>query len=193
MLTFRVSRLRYALYLVVVLIAVAVGTLMVLGGERLLGGLSVAFFGLCAAVFIRELTRTEPRLTIDDAGILDRSLGLGLIRWEDVDDAWAARVSGQPFLCLVLRDPERYLARLGPIKRRLAKMNGALGFTELSLNLSGLAGASPERLESLVRSQVAARRASPLDVEGAGLDLTAAEIVAAVREARARGAGPAGA
>jgi hypothetical protein len=43
----------------------------------------VAFFALCAAVFIRQLFDTRPRILIDDQGLTDRTIGAGLIAWSD--------------------------------------------------------------------------------------------------------------
>ena len=121
--------------------------------------LAAGFFGLCAAVFVWQLLQSGPRLTISDEGIHDRSLGVGLIDWDDVIDAHPTASGGQPFVSLTLQDSEKYLSRRGAAKRKMAGVNKAAGFSDLSLNLGGLRGADPVAVAELVRSQASARRA----------------------------------
>lgn len=135
---------------------------MVGKGETLTGGASVLFFGFCAGVALWQIFQNRPRLVVSDAGLLDRTLGVGLIRWDDVEDAYVAHINPQPFICLRLRNPEAYLSGPHPARRSLSRASVAMGFTDLSLNLSGRHGADPEALEALIHSQIHTRQsASP--------------------------------
>jgi hypothetical protein len=52
------------------------------------------------------------RLEIDDRGILDRSLGLGRIRWEEIEGAYQGPRSQRDSVFLRLRPTDRVLRRL---------------------------------------------------------------------------------
>src|SRR5690242_7103793 len=54
----------------------------------------------------------EGRLIINESGILDQSLGIGLIRWRDVMDAHVESKYNNHFICLKLSNPEHYLSQL---------------------------------------------------------------------------------
>jgi len=117
-------------------------------------GASTAFFALCAATFIYQLADKRPRIVIDDSGIYDRMLRIGTIAWEDIDGAYVQRVESQPFVCLRLKDEEKYIGKLtGPMKL-LVKGNQAMGCTAISLNLSGVK-ARPEDVCNLILYRLA--------------------------------------
>ena len=158
-LSFEANRTKYGLLLLCTLAFVAIGVWMLLDGDLWGGGIVTLFFGAGTLVFIRQMLWRGPRLTIDDEGLHDRTLGVGVIRWDDVQDAWPAEMNGQPFVALVLRDPDVYLDRLGPVRRTLTRANRFVGFPPLSLNLSALKDADAERIAGRIRAEVAARRA----------------------------------
>ena len=98
----------------------------------------ICFFGAGIPLFIRGILDSRPRLTIDDHGICDRTLGVGAIPWSEITDAYARSIQGNDFICLTVRDPEMWLHRLSPVKQAMVKANRALGFSELNINLSGV-------------------------------------------------------
>lgn len=115
------------------------GALLIWSGKApILGGVTVVFFGLGAAVLLCQTIDPRPRLLFDQDGVLDRTLGVGRILWSDINGAYVLSVHGNDFVCLQVNDPSVYLAKLSPIRRKLVKANLALGFTELNLNLAGL-------------------------------------------------------
>ena len=56
---------------------------------------------------------------IDAEGVCDRRLKVGVVRWEDIKRPYIGKTQGVPFLCLELRDPAAYRARM-PASERLA-------------------------------------------------------------------------
>lgn len=156
------SRWRYALLTLGGLGFVAMGGWVILEtGNWAIGWASILFFGACSAVGVWQLFDTRPRLQITDEGILDRTLGVGLIPWVDITGAYVQAINRQYFICLHLRDEQAYLSRLSPLKRKLAGANTALGFTPLSVNLSGV-NVSPEQLlEYILKQSAAARLQTP--------------------------------
>lgn len=136
------SKPRYALLLLLALCFVVGGAFILWHDTgllaRVVGWANLVFFGACAAIFLRQLFDRRPRLLIDDAGVTDRTLGIGTIPWNAIVDARLRRVGRQPFIGLTLRDEAAWLARLGPLKRRVAQANRAAGFDAFNLNLSGV-------------------------------------------------------
>jgi hypothetical protein len=133
----RTARQKLLLLLVVSLAFVAVG-LWSVRDRKWMGLAPAIFFGGCALVFIRELLDTRPRIVIDDVGVFDRTLKVGVISWDDILDAEGLSKSGQPFIALRLRNEAKYTDRLSPGYRRLVQLQHAIGFATLNLNLSTL-------------------------------------------------------
>lgn len=149
----RNSRKQYVVFLGIGLVFVAVGLYLLLKGEAeaaWIAWLCIVFFGACAAVFLRQLFDNRPRIVINERGITDRMLGVGLIAWSDIEDAYTASINNNVFICLELRNTDDYLQRLAPLKRKITKANTALGFTPLSLNLSGVQADPDEVLELIL-------------------------------------------
>ena len=154
------SRRGYWLLMAIASAGMAAGGALILfvdGVPSMVGWSGLVFFGACAVVGVWQLRESGPRLTIDDDGILDRTLKVGVIAWEDIEGAAVGRVRRNPFIALALRDPAKYTSRLSPLMQRLVKANVALGFPPLSLNLTGL-DADPERVAELVMKECMVRR-----------------------------------
>jgi hypothetical protein len=154
------SRWRHALLLLVSLAFVAGGFFILampasrgksVKEKQLLGWTTIVFFGGCALVFVWQLIDSRPRIIIDDDGIYDRTLGVGRIPWPEIQDAYVRSISGNDFICLELLDAERYVQRTNPVRRALAGMNSALGFTPITLNISCLAADSNDLLELILK------------------------------------------
>jgi hypothetical protein len=143
----RSSRLRYVPLLVASVAFVAIGLVLALRTpHRLVGWSNVAFFGACAATFCRQVVAVRPRLVIDERGVFDRTLGVGVIPWSEIVAVAPRRMVGYPFVGLTLRDPSAFTRRLPAWQRVLTRGNRAVGFEPLNLNLGGL----PVDLERVV-------------------------------------------
>jgi hypothetical protein len=139
-LVIRSSRWRYVLLLLVSAGFVAVGTLLVMRTpNQTVGWANVVFFGVCAATFLWQVVDARPRLVIDERGVFDRTLGVGVIPWSEIEAVDPRAMMGQQFVSLTLRDPSLLTRRLPQWRRTLTRANRAAGFEELNLNLGGLA------------------------------------------------------
>jgi hypothetical protein len=105
---------------------------------RVAGWIGVGFFGLGFIAIPVMWFRTGPQIVINDEGIEDRRLKIGMIPWEDIRSLSLGSVNSTTFLCIEVIDPEKYLSRLPRWKRSLAKANTALGFPALTIGFSGL-------------------------------------------------------
>jgi len=117
----------------------------------------VVFFGCCAAFFIWQLFDSRPRLKIDDAGINDRTLGVGVIPWVEITDAYVKSIKGNDFVCLIVRDPTIWTSKFSPVQKRLISVNRSMGFQELNINLSGIKANTSQIHELILKMSAAAR------------------------------------
>jgi hypothetical protein len=91
-----------------------------------IGGCLLALFGAVCLVNLRGLFKNGPMLTISQSGIFDVRAGMGLIEWDDIDEIAIASVNNQRFIVLQVNDPEKYLQRMSPPMRTLARANNDL-------------------------------------------------------------------
>lgn len=159
----RNARLK-AVLLTLVSLAFVAGGIFILSSDRdeshtrrgvspkVAGWGAIVFFGGCSIVGIMQLFDSRPRLIIDNEGVFDRTLRCGKIPWTDILDARLQTISSQPFICLDLRDEERYLTLISPTRRALVAANRALGFSAFSLNLSHVDADPLEVFELVFRS-----------------------------------------
>lgn len=123
-------------------------------GDVLGGCIVLAIFVPATVVFTRRLLATEPRLVVDETGILDSRLGVGLVPWAELADVRVLRMRRHVFLCLVPREPKRWMARLSPLRRLMALGDRALGASVLSIDLNGV-DCVPEELAATARQWIA--------------------------------------
>jgi hypothetical protein len=160
----RTSRIKAVLLTLVSIAFVAGGFFILLSSKdgaasrrgvpaKVAGWGAIVFFGGCSLVGFMQVLDSCPRLVIDDEGVFDRTLRSGKIPWTDIMGARLQTISSQPFICLDLRDEERYLAAISPTRRALVAANRALGFSAFSLNLSQV-DADPQEVFELVSRRI---------------------------------------
>ena len=164
----RNSRWKHVLLLIGCIGFVAAGIWMIIQGKQF-GWVALLFFGSGIPISIWQIADSRPRLIIDDSGVLDRTLGVGRIEWTDIQEAYVRSISGNDFICLELKNPEKYSQQLSQVKRAMADANRGLGFTDFNINLSGVAASTDEIFELLMKyCEAAAKRQEkpiqPLDV-----------------------------
>ena len=150
------SRWKYVLFLVICIAFVVANAGLLMEGEWL-GWIGLVFFGSGIPLFIWQIMDSRPRLIIDERGVFDRTLGVGCIAWSDVQTAYVKSISGTDFICLELRNAEQYRKKSSAIRRAMTTANRNLGFSDFSLNLSGV-NAMTEDVFELVMKYCASRR-----------------------------------
>lgn len=76
--------------------------------------------------------------TIDEVGIYDARLGVGKIMWSDVSEVRIEYCYRNRFLCLRLKNPERFLRAARPAARAKFLQNSRLGFSQFNIDISGV-------------------------------------------------------
>jgi hypothetical protein len=106
---------------------------------RLVGGVSIAFFGLCFSYALRKLFDKSPGLKLSPEGLLDNSSGIsaGAIPWNQVTKVTVSSIHFQKFLTVHVRNPSPYMTRGNALKRIANQAN--LKITGSPINISSSA------------------------------------------------------
>jgi hypothetical protein len=108
---------------------------------KIVGCLSILFFGLCAFVLIKKLPDRKPGLIIDQNGLTDNSGGnsAGEILWTDIKDLSVIEIHRQKIILLDVINPKDYIDRQTSVfKRKMMQMNYKMYGTPLSITSNGL-------------------------------------------------------
>lgn len=101
---------------------------------KIVGWLSITFFGFGALVLIWQLLKSNknPTVLINDAGIVDNRTNIGLIPWDDISCIWVGEIHSQKFLCIETCSNAKSVPALA------AAGNFAPGFPKITLAFNGL-------------------------------------------------------
>lgn len=129
---------RQALFALPVSLAFAVFGIYILKKSDFayLGWPIILLFGFIIPAFIFALSDDTDQVVINDNGIFDRSLGIGMIYWPDIVAVHTESKYNNNYLCLKLKNSEKYLSKL-PHRRRLQlQKSHELGFTHFNIEVS---------------------------------------------------------
>lgn len=99
-----------------------------------IGGVSVVL------LFYSALRResTDPCVILDDVGVWDKRLQVGVISWEDIRQITIHDIHGGEYVSLELHNAEKYRARQPQWLRLASKSQRLLGMSPISISTSGL-------------------------------------------------------
>jgi hypothetical protein len=106
--------------------------------DRLIGWFGILFFGLGIVIGIKRALEGGIAFVFDRSGIMTEESDVGLIPWFDVESCSIVTIRGTRLLSLTFRDPERFLSRVSPSKRRLASFNERMGWGHWALSFTGV-------------------------------------------------------
>ncbi|HEX4924832.1 MAG TPA: STM3941 family protein [Bdellovibrionales bacterium] len=114
-------------------------------------------WGLLGAALLIPLpflvgAHVQRRLIINDQGIEDSRLGVGVIPWSEIESAALESKYNNIFLCLKLKDAEKFLARMPHEKRLRYEKHFSLGFKTFNVSISGV-DVDPIDMLSFVRER----------------------------------------
>jgi hypothetical protein len=151
------ARRRWAFIAVIAFAFAALGVAGIVIAHRSVVAWVVAIIGGAGGLIaVWEFYDRRPRVVIDDDGVLDRALAVGIFAWDDIQDVRVTRVNGRPQLCLDLSNAAKYTSRLPQALRPIVPLNRQLGLTDLSVDLSGLA-TDPAALEATIKDELKRR------------------------------------
>ena len=100
-----------------------------------------------------------PRLEIGERGILDRTLGLGWIRWDEIEGAYQRRSLDQDSVFIKLHLSRRIRRRLDGLKKRPAASPG--DSVDIQLDLTGTGVTPVDILQEIMAHGPSHRSANP--------------------------------
>jgi hypothetical protein len=112
--------------------------------------------GLYALLQLRSLGEEQERVVIDDSGIRDSMLPVGVIGWDEVRGASVQQVGNVEVVTLQLRDPERFIRRLTGARQFIARKALEAGLPGIYLTLVGTEG-EPSKIAEMINGRVANR------------------------------------
>ena len=102
------------------------------------GWFGLVFFGLCFAKIVADIVRPGPRVVVNNIGIEDRRLGIGVVPWPEITAIELRWMGSAKSLCVEVVDSDRYVARM-PLRARLAvRANALLGYPPITMTFAGL-------------------------------------------------------
>jgi hypothetical protein len=92
---------------------------------EILSVIGILFFGSAALFAARKVLDGTPALVLDSEGMLDNSsaLAVGRVRWAEITQIRVIEVARQRYLSVSVRDPEPFLEKGGPLRRKLNRAN----------------------------------------------------------------------
>jgi len=100
----------------------------------------VALGGALALVQLRALGEEVERVVIDDSGIRDSILPVGIIGWSEVRGATVQEIGSVKVVALQLHDPERVIRWLPPARQFIARKALENGLPGVYITLVGTDG-----------------------------------------------------
>lgn len=121
---------------------------------RLVGMVSVIFFGACLIYCFRKLFDKKMGLIIDQYGITDNTNGtsVGLIEWKDITKIATWEFKSTKLLLIFISNPHKYIDRANGLKKILMKTNMKMCGTPLSITSNSLR-CNFSDLEKLIKSR----------------------------------------
>ena len=102
------------------------------------GWFGFVFFGLAFLKILWDLLHPATKVIINDDGIEDRRWRVGVVPWEEITEIDLRRIGSAKFLCIEVRDPDKYVGRMSGIHRFFVWANGLLGCPPITIAFTGL-------------------------------------------------------
>lgn len=135
---------------VIILIGFCSGSILYKIFTLIFGAFGVLFFGAATLLCIKNIFVRKPILIIDNEGFYDNSsiasLKNSLISWNSVSKKKNMPMMGQGMVSIFMKDQEAYLDKLPIFKRLITKMNLALGYGEITINMNQIQNMNGEEL-----------------------------------------------
>ena len=113
--------------------------------------LCILFFGYIGIFRIIDLMKNKPALVINKAGLLnDSNASSGInILWIDINKFQLSQIKRTKFILIYVQNPEKYLKKVGKIKRFIMELNGKMTGTPFSITTNNLSISAEELLKIL--------------------------------------------
>ena len=119
---------------------------------RIAGISAVLVFGAGSVAYIKEIFSEGFNLKITKEGIIDYAnyYKVGMVRWEEVKSIKSASLFSEKYLCIYVKDPEKYINSKRGIKKFLLKRNFEMVGTPITISARGLKKCNHSELERII-------------------------------------------
>ena len=135
---------------VIILIGFCSGGILYKVFTFIFGAFGVLFFGAGTLFCIKNIFIIKPTLILDNDGFYENSSIVSmkntLISWDSVSKIKNMPMMGQGMVSIFMKDQEAYLEKLPIFKRLITKMNLALGYGEITINMNQIQNMDGEEL-----------------------------------------------
>lgn len=130
-------------------------TLLGVMSFRIVGIVTIVFFGFCAVYIGRKMYDDRPGLIINDEGITDCSSGaaVGLVKWRNITGIRTTEIVGQKFISLDVNNADEIIADTQGAQRKLVAANNKLYKSPVHIAATSLK-CSFEELEKMIVVQL---------------------------------------
>ncbi|WP_052807228.1 STM3941 family protein [Risungbinella massiliensis] len=92
---------------------------------KIVGIISIAFFGMCFAFLASRLFNKKPALIVEKDYLYENTsyVSIGKIEWNEIQDMYVYEYMGQKFLGIETKDPDFATKRTQGWKKSLSRMN----------------------------------------------------------------------
>ena len=120
----------------------------------LIGLFGTLFFGATTLFYIKNIFIIKPNLILENDGFYENSSILSmknsLISWDSVRKIKNMPIMGQGMVSIFMKDQDAYLYKLPLFKRLITKMNIALGYGEITINMNQIKDMDGEELTEIM-------------------------------------------
>ena len=143
------------LYMMVGVALAGYAAMFILPGQ---GRLELAVFGLISTIVaiytVREAFRSDVKVVIDHRGVFDRRLGMGTIRWQDIEGIYVKKLKSIDHVCLEVADEQKYFARRSAFTNLAARFLRATNkISPFNINTGVLDAATDEIYAAIVHGR----------------------------------------
>jgi hypothetical protein len=125
------------------------------------GAGGVLFFGCVGLFALVKIFDSAPGLVLDQRGLLDRSsaVPVGFVPWRDVAGIEQFDLVDQRFVVIMLKNPEKYVAKSHPALRWIARINTRMCGSPVMLTPNALE-VDFDQLYKMIEARLAQYRAT---------------------------------
>jgi hypothetical protein len=117
--------------------------------------IGVPFFAVGSLYVAYRLLWRRPSVVLDAQGLYDNAsmAAVGLVPWSEIAGVRVFAVRNQKMVGIGLHDDERLLARLGAVRKRLARANMAMGYPLVVIPEAAVSVAAEALAEEIAQRQ----------------------------------------
>lgn len=118
----------------------------------IIGLISLMFFGACEGFIVKQVFKGNGKriVVLDKDGFYDYSSAIATkdrhILWSEVEKIENKRIMNQEFVSVYVKNSEEFLAKLSSFQRKSIKINVAMGFGEININLQSAKNCTNDQL-----------------------------------------------